>query len=238
MEDTSRHLASIAINYTNTTYGTSLGATYWKEMFTPCRFCWFFMFFTTFSRCSLLKFSVDVATNPWVPRAKDLSLDMVQAENTDSSGSSSSDRQHRGTERAFSAATADAECLLLVICPRSCSCARKRCFWHVGVVARPRTGRRAPLLACGTQGLEATSTENFSKLHQEKVVKNMKNQQNRHSALVDSCYFECSKVLKNIQNRELVYLKLCRSVWINMLKFILETSPVSIRYQYVPSDIT
>ncbi len=54
----------------------------------------------------------------------------------------------------------------------------------------------------------ATSTENFTKFHREKVVKNMKN----HGALVNSCYFECSSVSINIQNRELVYLKLCHRV--------------------------
>ena len=65
------------------------------------------------------------------------------------------DRRRRWTKCTPSAAAANAEHLLLVVCPRSCSYARTRCFWPA---ACPRTGRRAPSLACGTGGWVATST--------------------------------------------------------------------------------
>ena len=70
-----------------------------------------------------------------------------------------------------SPATAAAECVLLVTCLWSCFCAWTRCLWPA---ACPRMGRRALSLACGTGEWVATSTENFSKFHQEKVVKNVK----------------------------------------------------------------
>ncbi len=136
---------------------------------------WFLMFLTTFSWSNLLKLSVDVATHPPVPNAKGSTLWPIRGHATDQKHLIHAQGHDRGQTTS------------------------KRHSAAAAVTGN--TGGQNVLLLEGGWPHPQKISANFI---MEKWSKTSKIDLDQHGALVNLCYFECSSVLTNTHNCELV----------------------------------